>query len=737
MISVLFVDDESVQLAVGKKFLEKTGDFSVDTLGSAREALASENLFRYDAIVSDYLMPGIDGIKLLQQIRSSGNTVPFILFTGKGREEIVIQALDEGADFYVKKGVQADTQYAELGHKIRTAVKRQQHIRTVKAGEQALRESEQRFRALFENANDAITVLGFTPDGPPSRFTDVNENACRISGYAREELLSMSPEDLDDPEEWPEARRYTQKIREQGHLVFERTLVRKDGKKVPVEISSHTFILNNQNLMLSIFRDITERKRAEKALRESEEKYRSLADAAEDLIYIIDRDDRVVYVNRFGLEMLKKSEREVIGKPRNSLFPDPVAARQYQNIREVFTRGIPLRIESQIPLPGHETWQDTHLVPLKSAGGAITAVMGVSRDITERRRAEDALRENLERYHLILKNANEGILVNELTPEGPGTFLEANEAACRILGITSEEMQNLRLADLDTPEMKSRYPEIMREIQQTRHAIFQTSYKTKDNIEKFIEISVSLFELGGRPTILSVVRDITGQKKADLAIRIANKKLSLLTSITRHDIRNQLLALNAYLFLSKDTLGDPDKTAGYIRNEEGITRAIEHQILFTKEYENLGVNAPVWQNVQQCIEHVAREHDLTGVDLVVENLETVEIFADSLLQKVFFNLADNSLRHGGTALTQIRFSHRETENGLILLCEDDGSGIPDDEKEIIFERGYGKNTGFGLFFIGEILAITGITIQECGVPDRGARFEILVPKGEYRFKGQE
>jgi PAS domain S-box-containing protein len=131
--------------------------------------------------------------------------------------------------------------------------------------ENALRESGEKFRALFENANDAIRVHGFTPEGLPSRFSQVNENACRMSGYTREELLTLSPMDLDEPEEWTEARAFTQKIIEQGHLVFERTLIRKDGKKIPIEISSHLFVLNNESVMISLFRDITGRRATESA----------------------------------------------------------------------------------------------------------------------------------------------------------------------------------------------------------------------------------------------------------------------------------------------------------------------------------------------------------------------------------------------------------------------------------------------------------------------------------------
>ena len=253
--------------------------------------------------------------------------------------------------------------------------------------ETALMESESRFRALFENANDAISVHGFAADGLPSRFTDVNEKACRISGYSREELLSLSPRELYISEESAELPGSARKISDRENCISLKSLVRKDGKKIPVEISSHNFILDNENVQISLFRDIT-----------------------------------------------------------------------------------------------------------------------------ERRNAEDALRESRERYRLILKNANDGIMVNELTPAGPGKFIDVNDQACRILGMNRKELQTISLIDLDTPEMKTRAPEIFREIMKNNHLVFQTNYRTKDRQEKIIDISVSLFDLNKRPTMLSIIRDITDRK---------------------------------------------------------------------------------------------------------------------------------------------------------------------------------------------------------------------------------
>ena len=248
-----------------------------------------------------------------------------------------------------------------------------------------------------------------------------------------------------------------------------------------------------------------------------------------------------------------------------------------------------------------------------------------------------------------------------------------------------------------------------------------------------MEVNTHVVTIQGRKVILAVVRDITARKQAEEAIRLANKKLNLLSGITRHDIKNQLTALLEYIDLSKMTLQDPDLKK-IIDKEEVVAHNIQRQIEFTKEYEDLGVSTPSWQNVKKCIDLGITGLDLSGTELNVTGLpDTIEIIADPLLQKVFFNLVDNALRYGGKAMKTIRFSSHKSGNGLVIVCEDDGAGIPVHEKVLIFERGYGKNTGFGLFLIREILATTGITIKETGEPGKGARFEMFVPKGEYWF----
>jgi signal transduction histidine kinase len=228
-------------------------------------------------------------------------------------------------------------------------------------------------------------------------------------------------------------------------------------------------------------------------------------------------------------------------------------------------------------------------------------------------------------------------------------------------------------------------------------------------------------------------QDITERKRAEEALHQANRKLNLLSGITRHDIKNQLTVLMGYLDLLE--MKQPDPTLiEYFKKLTIAADRISAMIQFTKTYENIGVNAPAWQDAGTVADATAKDVSLGNVQLDNDLPAGTEVYADPLIAKVFYTLIDNAVRHGGT-ITTIRFSSEERNGNRFIVCEDDGVGVPAEEKEKIFERGFGKNTGLGLFLAREILDITGIAIRETGEPGKGARFEIAVPKGTWRTTG--
>lgn len=220
-------------------------------------------------------------------------------------------------------------------------------------------------------------------------------------------------------------------------------------------------------------------------------------------------------------------------------------------------------------------------------------------------------------------------------------------------------------------------------------------------------------------------------KKAQDAIYLANKKLNLLSSLTRHDINNQLTVLMGYIELCQDADGLDPTIRQYIDLEYNAAEAIQSQVQFTKFYQDIGVKAAIWQDIAETIRASVKSLDLKGIALTID-LPPIEVYADSLLQRVFYNLVENSIRHG-ERLSGVRFSCVEDESGTIIIYEDDGVGVPYEVKEKIFKREFFKHTGFGLFLSSEILSITHISIHESGVPGEGARFEMVVPPGMFRY----
>ena len=210
----------------------------------------------------------------------------------------------------------------------------------------------------------------------------------------------------------------------------------------------------------------------------------------------------------------------------------------------------------------------------------------------------------------------------------------------------------------------------------------------------------------------------------------ANKKLKLLFFITRHDLIGQLTVLQLYHELLENKL--PDSTyQEYFKKIGIVTDRIASIIRFTQEYEEIGVNTPVWVDVSAIVDAAQKDGVFKHLRSVNDLPLGTEVFSDALIANVFYKLIDNAVRYGGKCTT-IRFSVERCDGDQIIVCEDDGDGVVAQEKEKIFERGFGKNTGLGLALSREILTITGITIKETGEPGKGARFEMTVPKGAWR-----
>ncbi len=392
-IRVLYVDDESTLLEISKLFLEAGGEFVVDTLQSAQDALLLLETERYDAIISDYQMPEMDGIEFLKTLRAAGNTIPFILFTGRGREEIVIQALNHGADFYLQKGGEPRSLYAELAHKIHQSVNR-------KRSEEALKESEMRFRQVFETL-----PIGLWLADKNGKLIMGNPAGQKIWGaephfgqeeYGAFKAWRMPSREQIRPDDWALA-----------HAVNEGRVTEHELLEIEAFNGIHKHILNwvspvkNENDEIFgafvINQDITESEHAIKALHESECRFRAIFNATFEFMALLEPDGNIVVVNETALQFGGFSLADVIHKPFWEILWWTISPEISARLKDAVSRvasGEFVRYEVDVLGKDNRVVTiDFSLKPVRDGSGTITSLVAEGRDISGIKRTEQLLRQ--------------------------------------------------------------------------------------------------------------------------------------------------------------------------------------------------------------------------------------------------------------------------------------------------------------------------------------------------------
>lgn len=842
---ILYVDDSQDILDIGKALLEKNPDFRVDTTLSSDTALTLLKQGIYHAIISDYCMPDRDGILFLKQVREYNKSIPFIFFTGKGDESVVIEALNCGADFYLKKGPEVGTLFAEISQIIQILVSKVE-------SKEKLINSEEKFRILSESAHAAILIY------QDDRWIYANPAAEKITGYSIKELKFMSYWEIFHPL-YQDPIRIIGKARQRGEEIAPRSMevkiITKSGKKRWIDFVASSISIENKTGGLVTGIDISERKQSEYNLAQSEEKYRSIFENLIDIYYYTDVNGIIQNISPSSKTTLGFSPEELIGRSSLDLYPN--ITQRDELINSLWSDKLIKNYETEL------LNSSGSLVPVSISGhiirdltGTPIGIEGTIRDISERKQIEDALTKSKKDYHYLFEHMLDGYAYCQIIFDEHGypkdwRYLDVNESFERLTGLTNvsgklvsevlpgiqKQMPELyeilnKVCTSGTPgifevEFKKYHIWLHFSIYQPEPGFFITilenitkrkqdettlqhlvaQYKTilenvpsmiwyKDTDHAFIKINATAAKVFGKKPveiegkrfeeifpdkkdmyisddseifqtgkaklglkerlitaqgehlwvqsdkvplkddsgtifgILVVSTDITERIKTKEAIILANKKLNLLANITRHDIVNQLQGLFLALDLLKTEELSPT-TQENVARIDFFTKNIERQIAFTRDYQDIGLQSPVWQDVHEIIQAVISSFELSDISIQI-TLSSVEIFADPLLEKVFHNLIENSIKYGET-ITHIHFSDKVGSEEYCIICSDDGIGIPAQYKDGIFKREYYRHTGFGLNLSKEILDITGISIKETGEEGVGARFEIMVPKGNYRY----
>jgi PAS domain S-box-containing protein len=431
-----------------------------------------------------------------------------------------------------------------------------------------------------------------------------------------------------------------------------------------------------------------------------------------DMMIVEDSNGRIVDLNRSAVTFIGMEEKDIIGKEIADILPG-----LGQESAEYAEGPVLLRNSNG------ERHFDHNRMRLNGADHA--GVVHLLHDMTERIRTERLLQESERISRELLEGAPFSVVIVDLE-EGKASF--ANRRAAELFNISLEDLGGYSL-----PEFYSNIDDRLKlyaQVQQ-RGPVQDMEVRMRDaNGKEFWALmSARLVEFNRRPSLFVAVNDISERKMASQALGRVNEKLKLMSSITRHDLTNNLMGITGYIEMAR-------KETELAKRERLIEKALalgersHHLLQFARDYEQIGAEAPLWQDVAGVVNIAVEQLEIAGVRIECR-LDRLKIFADGMLVKVFYNLLENSLRHGGK-VDRIEIGAEIHEGNAVIFIQDNGRGIPLENKERIFEKGFGSNTGLGLFLVRQVLGITGIVIKENGKEGGGARFEITIPNGTFR-----
>lgn len=518
-------------------------------------------------------------------------------------------------------------------------------------------------------------------------------------------------------------------------------------------------------LMQGVWGNLQKRK-SDEALIKSEYRFRELFNSMSSGVSVyraVDNGADFIFVDfNHGAEIFEQMiKQDVIGRRVTEVFPGV----QEFGLLEVFRRVWRTGQSEHHPLTQYKdnritSWRENFVYRLPS--GEIVAIYD---DVTDRKQAEEALQVSENRYRILFEESPISLWEEDFSglkswidtkkQEGVQDFaayfkehpedvaqcatmvkvIHINRATMTLFGAATFQEFIEGINTIFPKESQDAFrDEIIAFSTGSKEFEKETPLMTLTGERKIVILKVTAvpgYEKTFSKIFVSGI-DITQRKNVEVALHQANNKLNMLSSITRHDILNMIMAIRGYLELSEDLVDNPELKEYMMRENEAVD-SIQRQIEFTRYYQDIGVEEPKWQDVGEIVRKVT--HQLNLADITMENSVTgLEIFADPLIEKVFYNLIENSLRHG-EHVTTIGFSYSETDAGLIISYRDNGVGITEADREKLFRKGFGKHTGLGLFLSREILSITGITIRENGEPGKGVNFEISVPENGYRHTG--
>lgn len=779
-INVLCVDDDPAVREACRERLERSGHISVDVAASVEEAFYLASAYRYHALISCHRRPDMDGIELLRRLREAGSEVSLILYAPPGNEDAVVEALNAGVAGYVQKSEGDERFLVRIEDAVRACASRCRKDRLLYGLHEIrgrLNDEGSLDSKLKLISDEAMRLLGSgvvriwmlrpgdrcaqgcmfaAPDAAhPCRdrtsclhlvsasrsdlFNDWDLDRIPPKMFARGGLTTGKVSRLvsDDVFRDPRLSEYTWPEEPRIWLAACRIADRQGGVMGAIVLTRASPIHENEEALLAGLAEaaspIMYRGLAEQALMDSEERLRAVFNGVSDAIIICGLDGRILEVNEGVLRLSGHSRNDLLGKHFHTLTPNyslEKITRSLENADE----NLRWQESAHFNSDGNHMIVESSYRSIRHSGQP--SVLILVRDITERKLMEKELEES--RRKLLngmdlakMAQWEYNALTDRFTFDERFYALYGTDGGRE--GGYQMSLNDYVEAFIVAEDRERLFMEAKRSRERYGHDVSRIEYRIRrrDGGVRHMTVRARIVhDLDGRAVrSYGINQDVTDLKVAEGRLRDANDKLRLLSSVTGHDLRNQLTILQSNIGLALSLDHGPEMSKRLSRMERAVL-SIDSHIQFVHDYEELGSSSPRWQDMTDLIERLAVSKEIDRLDIV--DLCGLSIFADPILPKVFHNLMEDTLKYGAVPAT-VRMSATEVNGSLHLIYEDMGPGVVDEDKERIFHHGFGKGLGLGLFLCRKVLDITGITIAENGMPGQGARFEITVPAEHFRW----
>ncbi len=616
----------------------------------------------------------------------------------------------------------------------------------------SLKMSEQKFRELFNKANDMITLTGLEESGLPGKFIEINDVASDRLGYSREELINMSPKDIIVPEKLSEVSEIAARLQVDKKATFETIHLTKDGRRIPVEVNNHIFKFGERNVILAIVRDIRERKEMEEALKGSEEKFREIFNNANDMISLNKMKEtgmpgKFIEVNEVGIRRLGYSREELLNMSPVDIVAPEKRKEMPKNAAELKKKGYATFEIDHMTKNGTRIPVEVNNHLFEFVGE--TVALATSRDISERKKAELALKESEEQYRQFFKASPNFTVQIGLD----GVIIDANIAAQKNLDKSKEELIGTNFVELDMlfeEDVPVHVANFSRLLQGELVEHYETRIKGKNGEVRWGDTYPLLLTKENKPNaILVISHDVTDRKRAEEQLKDtinelerSNEELEQFAYITSHDLQEPLRTMGSYAGLLKRRYkGKLDEDAddfidfmieGSNRMKDMIQALLEYSRVGTKGEKFREFNAE--ESLRTAIYNLRTSIDENNALISHDPLPT--IYADpNQITRLFQNLISNSIKFRKKDVhPEIYISAQKSEDEWVFSVRDNSIGMEQEYTDRIFEIfrrlhpiGEYPGAGIGLAIVKRIIDRHGGRIWVESELGKGSTFYFTIP----------